>query len=107
MNLAEDIANRILEMRAKGNDLSVLQTSVERCSQLCFWSRDREGQMARLRDALAGNVSFQSDLAEAIDWDKPANDSSELILLAIDAARGKIPSPPAAVFGKNLNNTGN
>ena len=102
MNLAEDIANRILELRKEGNNLSILQSPIERCSQLCFWSRDRQGQMARLVDALSGNASFQSDLAEAIEWDKPANDSSQLTLLAIDAARGKIPSPPAAVFGKDL-----
>jgi len=91
MNLAEDIANRILEMRQEGTDLSVLQPAIDRCSQQCFWSRDRRGQMARLSEALAGNTSFQGDLAEAIGWEKPANDSSELTLLAVDASRGKNP----------------
>lgn len=102
MNLAEEIAERIVELRKQGEDLAALQPSIDRCSQQCFWGRDRDGQVARLLQALSVDPSFQKDLAEALAWDKPASDSSELTLLAIDAARGRIPSPPASVFGKEL-----
>lgn len=102
MNLAEDIAERVAELRRQRADLSALQPSIDRCSQQCFWSRDRDGQVARLLDALGPNLNFQKDLATALDWVKPASDSPELTLLAIDAARGRIPSPPLTVFGKDL-----
>ena len=102
MNLAEDISARILELRQQGSGLASLEHSISSWSQTRFWNLKRDLQVPRLSDALASNVRFQSDLAEAIHWQKPSCDSPELTLLAVDAARGGIPPPSAAVFGKDL-----
>jgi len=102
MNLAEDISARILELRQQGSGLASLEHSISSWSQTRFWNLKRDLQVPRLSDALASNVRFQSDLAEAIHWEKPSCDSPELTLLAVDAARGGIPPPSAAVFGKDL-----
>src|SRR3954465_12871687 len=102
MNLAEDISERILELRQQGSGLAALEHPIGSWSQKRFWNLKRDLQVARLSDALASNARFQIHLAEAIHWEKPACDSPELTLLAVDAARGGIPSPPAEVFGKDL-----
>src|SRR4051812_5703717 len=102
MNLAEDISERILELRQQGSGLAALEHAISSWSQKRFWDLKRDPQVARLSDALASNARFRSDLADALHWEKPSCDSPELTLLAVDAARGRIPSPPAAVFGKDL-----
>src|SRR5262245_41809925 len=102
MNLAEDISERILELRQQGSALAALEHSIGSWSKKRFWDLKRDGQVARLSSALASNTRFQSDLAEVIRWEKPSCDSPELTLLAVDAARGRIPSPPTGVFGNIL-----
>ena len=102
MTLAEDISERIRELRQQGSGLAALEHSVRRWLQKRFWDLERDPQVVRLSDELDLNAQFQSDMADALRWEKPASDSPELTLLAVDAARGRIPSPPPAVFGRDL-----
>jgi len=102
MTLAEDISERIRELRQQGSGLAALEHSIRSWSQKRFWDLERDPQVVRLSDELALNAQFQSDMADALRWEKPASDSPELTLLAVDAARGRIPSPPPAVFGRDL-----
>src|SRR5579872_5941905 len=100
MRLAEDISNAAIAFRTQSGDFRSLQGVVKRWSDQLFWAQDADGQISRVSVTLAQSAAFQLELATAIRWEMPQNDSPELTLLAIDAARGKISQFNSGVFGK-------
>jgi Patatin-like phospholipase len=98
MLLAEDIASKAIERR----NLPALQEVVEAWGQR-FWHADADTQATALEQATLADPALARDLANALVWNQPPNDSSELALLAVDAARGPMEQQPEpAVFAGEL-----
>jgi hypothetical protein len=102
MLLADDIARKAIEWRNQGADLQALQEVVEFWAGDLFWNRDAEYQAATLEQAMATDPALSSEVAEALQFSQPRDDSAELTLLAVDAARGRAPQPGPGIFAGEL-----
>ena len=103
MLIAEGILREAIKRRNQGADLHVLQAIVDKWAGQIFWNANADVQATFLEQASLADSALRGDLAEAIGWSVPPNDSAELTLLAVDASRGTIQQPPSqAVFGADL-----